>query len=150
MKSHTKARARRYSILSPHAAVLCLLLSAGCESPFADLGEERTITIRVSGTVSSAVEGAPISGATVTLDRIVLAADTGSEILAHTTTGVHGQFSVSRQIRCTSFALFEMKAWKQGYSSASETVGGCTDVEKVIHVQLPPLPAGQQLLTAPA
>jgi hypothetical protein len=142
MNSDTKAHTQRHSKFSPPAAVLCLLLSAGCVSPFEDMGKERTVTIRVSGTVSSASDGSAINGATVTLERIVLAADTGPDILARTESGTQGRYSISRQVRCTSWALFEVGTWTQGYSRASETLGGCRDVEKVIHFRLTTPPSG--------
>jgi hypothetical protein len=50
-------------------------------------GEERTVTIRVRGTVNSATDGSPLDGVPVSLGRIVLAADTGDELLARTETG---------------------------------------------------------------
>jgi hypothetical protein len=104
-------------------------------------GEERTVTSRVRGTVYSATDGSPLDGVPVSLGRIVLAADTGDELLARTETGNEGRFAISRQIRCGPFTLLRVQAWRQGYSSAFESVG-CRDVEQVTHFRLTAVPTG--------
>jgi len=104
---------------------------------FSGPGEERNITMRVSGTVRSATDGSPLDGVSVSLGRIVLATDTGDEILARTQTGNEGRFGISQQIRCGPFTLLRVQAWRQGYSLAFESVG-CRDVEHVIHFRLTP------------
>jgi hypothetical protein len=141
MSNHMRRHTQPYHNILPYAVLLCLLAIAGCKSPFSGVGEERTVVIRVSGSVSSTTDGSAIRGAAVTLGRIVGLVDTGDEILERTDTGENGHFSISKQVQCGAFTLLRVQAWSQGYSPVFKSVE-CSEGPQIIDFRLSPMSSG--------
>lgn len=131
------------STLPALLAVLATALLAGCQALLPESRVNITVTLNVQGTVSSAVSGAAIEGATVTLG---LTPPTGGQTVRQTTqTNATGAYAIQNQLKFeNSCPLLWVKAEAPGYVTSSidneQVVVVCTGLTQSINIALQPVP----------
>jgi hypothetical protein len=131
----TLATAYRCRPLRLGVCGMLLLLSGGCHDPLRL--EERVVSLQLRGVVTTSPGNAPLQGANLMLGRMVFATDTGDRVLATTSTGAEGAFTLDVEVTCGPLGFMRLHASAPGYQTVRRDVQ-CTRQQQIFNFILPP------------